>query len=92
MFSDLLLNATSEGSKKLWGLNRDKNKRPYGCPKDQQPAEVCQPQVISDPNPTQDVGKTRSGRLIKVLHKLLSESDIESETESETETVRSKPL
>ena len=96
MFSDLLLSATSEGSKKLWGLNRDKNKRPYGCPRDQQAAEVSQPQVISDnPNPNQTLEeveevKTRSNCPIKVLHQLASESETDSEIESDL--VRSKPL
>ena len=47
-------------------------------------------QVKSDPDPAKDQVKTRSGRPMKVLHQLASESETESETE--TVTVRSKPV
>ena len=47
-------------------------------------------QVKSDPDPAKDQVKIRSGRPMKVLHQLVSESETESETE--TVTVRSKPV
>ena len=51
MFADLFnLNETlkNTGSKKRWGGNRDKNKKPYGCPKDQ-PAAAPQKVVSQAP-------------------------------------------